>query len=259
LASEKIANVTIRDCTSLEDFHQCVDLQRTVWGFEDRDLIPLRFFVVARKIEGQVLGAFDNSMRMVGFTLAVPALHGSLVYLHSHMAAVLSEFRAHGLGRRLKLEQRRQALERGIKLIEWTFDPLELGNAHFNLNRLGAIARRYVVNQYGISSSPLHRGFPTDRLIAEWWLESPRAVALAEGKTPPELPLTKQIHVSETESDHSEVQLKLRREFQSSFEDDLAAIGFDRQSRSYLLCAAHIATVRSASAVHAINPPAAHD
>lgn len=231
LASDEI---TIRDCTALEDFQQCLAVQRMVWGFEDQDLIPVRFFVVARKIEGQVLGAFDSAGKMVGFTLAVPGLHGSLVYLHSHMAAVLSEFRGKGLGRRLKLEQRRKALERGIKLIEWTFDPLETGNAHFNLNRLGAIVRRYVVNQYGISSSPLHRGLPTDRLIAEWWLDSPRATAIANGQTAPEIPVTRKISVV-TGMSMPEVQLKLRGEFQAAFGEGLSAIAFEDKTRSYLL------------------------
>src|ERR1039458_832770 len=172
--------IVIRDCNSLDDFHQCVAVQQVVWGFDDKDLVPLRLFVVAHKIEGEVLGAFESAGRMVGFSLAVPALKGSTVYLHSHMLAVLAEYRERGLGRRIKLEQRRKALERGIKLIEWTFDPLELKNAYLNLERLGAIARRYVPNQYGISSSPLHRGLPTDRLVAEWWLESPRVVAKSE-------------------------------------------------------------------------------
>ncbi|MBI2816788.1 MAG: GNAT family N-acetyltransferase [Acidobacteria bacterium] len=210
-------------------------MQRTVWAFEDQDLIPVRFFVVARKIEGQVLGAFDGSGKMVGFTLAVPALHGSLVYLHSHMAAVLSGFRGQGLGRRLKLEQRRKALERGIRLIEWTFDPLEIGNAYFNLNRLGAIVRRYVVNQYGISSSPLHRGLPTDRLVAEWWLDSPRATAAAAGKTPPEVPVAKKISVPASGMSMPEIQLKLRSECQAAFAEGLSAVGFENETRSYLI------------------------
>src|ERR1043166_8296748 len=160
------AAITIRDCATLDEFRQCVALQRTVWGWEDEDLIPTRFFAVARKIEGQVIGAFDASDRLVGFCLALPALHDSSIYLHSHMLAVLPEYRRSGLGRRMKLEQRRQALARGIKLIEWTFDPLEWKNAVFNLNRLGAIARRYVPNQYGVSSRPLPRGLPPDRPVA---------------------------------------------------------------------------------------------
>ena len=87
-----------------------------------------------------------------------------------------------GVGRTLKLTQRDDALRRGIELIEWTFDPLEIKNAFFNMERLGAIVRRYVPNQYGTTSSPLHGGLPTDRCIAEWWISSPRVKAILAGQ-----------------------------------------------------------------------------
>ena len=237
--------IVIRDCSALEEFRQCVALQRAVWGFEDEDLIPTRFFVVARKIEGQVIGAFDPSGKLVGFCLAVPALRGTSVYLHSHMLAVLPEYRERGIGRRLKLEQRRKALEQGIGSIEWTFDPLEAKNAYFNLERLGAIARRYVPNHYGISSSPLHRGLPTDRLVAEWWLESPRAVACAEGRPKPVTEICRRItiplDIAEKRGKEEETlaggQLAVRRQFLEAFGDGLAAVGFEvsEQSGIYLL------------------------
>jgi predicted GNAT superfamily acetyltransferase len=227
--------IAIRDCLFLEDYEQCVAVQKTVWGFADRDLIPLRFFVVAHKIEGQVIGAFEPGRRMVGFCLAVPALRGSTVYLHSHMLAVLDPYRRTGLGRRLKLEQRRQALARGITLIEWTFDPLEWRNAIFNLNRLGAIARRYVPNQYGISTSPLHRGLPTDRLVAEWWLDSPRAIACAQGSAEAQGAIGSTIPISldilEASEDNirsiADLQSRLRSELQQAFASGLAAVGFE--------------------------------
>ena len=237
--------ITIRDCATLEEFRQCVGLQKTVWGWEDEDLIPARFFVVARKIEGQVIGAFEPSGRMVGFCLGVPALKGSMVYLHSHMLAVLPEQRRSGLGRRMKLEQRRQALERGIRLIEWTFDPLEWRNAIFNLNRLGAIARRYVTNQYGISSSPLHRGLPTDRLIAEWWLESPRVLSRIAGRADAPTNIQQRIALPldllEAPATHpgaiAETQAALRAQFQQAFAQGLAAVGFlvTESTGNYLL------------------------
>ena len=239
------AEITIRDCVSLEDFQQCVAVQRAVWGFDEQDLIPVRFFVVAHKIEGQVIGAFEPDGRMVGFCLAVPALRGSQVYLHSHMLAVLSGWRRRSLGRRLKLEQRRQALEKGIGLVEWTFDPLELQNAYFNLERLGVMVRRYVPNQYGISSSPLHRGLPTDRLVAEWWLESPRVVALASGEVPSRSAVSRRIEVlaqvvENPERDPAAVgqlQQELQRQFQKAFAEGLAVVGFEASSGAgkYLL------------------------
>ena len=95
-------------------------------------------------------------------------------YLHSHMLAVRKQYRNGGLGRRIKLFQREEALRHGFELIEWTFDPLEIKNAYLNIEKLGAIARRYTINQYGITTSPLQGGLPTDRLIAEWWLKSKR-------------------------------------------------------------------------------------
>ena len=112
---------------------------------------------------------------MIAFCLAIPGLKpDGKPYLHSHMLGVLAEYRNHGVGRQLKLQQRDDALARGIDLIEWTFDPLEIKNAYFNVERLGAIVRRYLRNQYGASSSPLHGGLPTDRLVAEWWIRKPR-------------------------------------------------------------------------------------
>ena len=98
------------------------------------------------------------------------------------MLGVLPAYRDAGVGRSLKLQQREEALARGIELIEWTFDPLELKNAFFNIERLGAIVRRYCENQYGITTSPLHGGLPTDRCLAEWWLASPRARSDSGGR-----------------------------------------------------------------------------
>ena len=123
---------------------------------------------------------------MVGFTLALAGVHEGRPFLHSHMTAVLESFRDRGVGRKLKLFQRDDALARGFQLVEWTFDPLELKNAHFNFMRLGAIARRFIPNCYGVTESPLHAGMPTDRLVAEWWLDSPRVNSLLSAAAPAE-------------------------------------------------------------------------
>src|SRR5262249_36861865 len=153
----------------VDEFNKCVDLQKEVWNFADLDVIPLRMFVVADKIGGQVIGTFDGD-ELVGFALSIPGSRNGHPYLHSHMLAVRESLRNAGLGRRMKLAQRDDALTRGYELIEWTFDPLEIKNAYLNIEKLGAIVRRYTINQYGYSSSPLQGGLPTDRLIAEWWL-----------------------------------------------------------------------------------------
>ena len=170
--------IDIRPLTQIDEFADAVRLQQEIWGFEDIELLPRRLFVVASKIGGQVLGAYDQA-KMVAFSLCIPGLKpGGKLYLHSHMLGVLSPYRNTGLGRRMKLQQRDYGLANGIDLIEWTFDPLEIKNAFFNIERLGTIARRYVYNQYGTTSSHLHGGLPTDRLVAEWWIRTRRAEAL---------------------------------------------------------------------------------
>src|SRR5256886_10492020 len=168
--------IIVRKCERLDEFHRCVDLQREIWGEAELEVEPATMFVVAAHSGGEVLGAFDGD-RLVGYTLAVVGLRDRVPYLHSHMTGVHSEYRDRGVGRRLKLFQRTEALGRGIRLIQWTFDPLELRNAHFNLNRLGAICREYHPNLYGVTTSPLHRGLATDRLLVEWLLDCARVVA----------------------------------------------------------------------------------
>src|SRR5271167_4138519 len=177
-------SMVVRKCHELDEMRACVALQKEVWNFSDADLVPLRMFVVAEKIGGQVIGAFAGN-EMVGFALSIPGARGGNSYLHSHMLAVRKQHQNSGVGRRIKLFQRDDALARGFDLIEWTFDPLEIKNAYLNIEKLGAIARRYSVNQYGITSSPLQGGLPTDRLVAEWWLISRRVgMLLEEGKKP---------------------------------------------------------------------------
>jgi predicted GNAT superfamily acetyltransferase len=167
------SSIVVRKCAALEEFHACVNLQREIWQETDLELEPVGLFVVATHTGGQVLAAFDGAT-MIGYTLALPGVHEGNIFLHSHYTGVLEQYRDRGVGRRLKLLQREEALSRGIRSIHWTFDPLELRNAHFNLNRLGAICCRYEPNLYGVTTSPLHRGLATDRLVAEWHLDSTR-------------------------------------------------------------------------------------
>jgi len=174
--------ITIRPLHSLDEFHRCVQLTREIWGDSELETEPTTTFVIADQTGGQVLGAFDGDA-LIGFTKAFVGIHNHTPYLHSHMAGVLPSHRDRGVGRQLKLFQREDALRRGIRLIEWTFDPLETKNAHFNLNRLGAICRRYIPSFYGITTSPLHRGIPTDRLLVEWHLDSPRVIAAIQNLT----------------------------------------------------------------------------
>jgi predicted GNAT superfamily acetyltransferase len=229
----------IRRCQGLDELRACVALQKEIWNFTDAELVPLRMFVVADKVGGQVMGAFDGN-EMVGFALSVPGTRSGHVYLHSHMLAVRKEHRNSGLGRRLKLLQREDALSRGIELIEWTFDPLEIKNAYLNIEKLGAIVRRYNINQYGLTSSPLQGGLPSDRLIAEWWLKSTRVEALlTTGKNPSfrqqiAIEVPAQIYewkaAAETRGKAQQVQERNRDQFLRSFDDRLAVLGYERDS-----------------------------
>ncbi|HXX00450.1 MAG TPA: GNAT family N-acetyltransferase [Candidatus Acidoferrales bacterium] len=232
-------SIVLRRCHGLDEMRACVALQKEVWNFSDAELVPLRMFVVADKVGGQVMGAFDGTT-MVGFALSVPGTRTGHVYLHSHMLAVRKDYRNSGLGRRLKLMQREDALARGIELIEWTFDPLEIKNAYLNLEKLGAIARRYNINQYGITSSPLQGGLPSDRLIAEWWLKSKRVeTLLATGKNPPfrrelEIVVPAKIYewkaTAETRGNAQQVQEHNREQFLRAFAQGLAVLGYDRDA-----------------------------
>lgn len=231
--------VELRRCHGIDEFRACVAIQKEVWNFTDAELVPLRMFVVADKVGGQVMGAFDGNT-MVGFALSVPGTRSGHIYLHSHMLAVRKEHRNSGLGRRLKLMQREDALARGIRLIEWTFDPLEIKNAYLNLERLGAISRRYNINQYGITSSPLQGGLPSDRLIAEWWLKSQRVeTLLGTGKNPAiqtesSISVPAQIYewkaAAETRGQAQQVQERNREQFLRAFGHGLAVLGYERDA-----------------------------
>ena len=236
--------IALRALTESRQFQEAVELQKTVWGFNDVELLPVRLFVVATKVGGQAFGAYDGN-GMVGFLLSIPGLKpGGGSYLHSHMLGVLAEYRNQGVGRMLKLRQREDALERGIGLIEWTFDPLELKNAFFNMERLGAIVRRYVENQYGTTTSPLHGGLPTDRFVAEWWLASPHAAAVLAGRTPErnveeriEVPADIDTIRRDEPRRAREIQQSLGTRLMSGFDRGLAVIGFERSESvgAYLL------------------------
>jgi predicted GNAT superfamily acetyltransferase len=235
--------------TTQEEYQDAVELQRRIWGFADIELLPVRLFVVASKVGGHALGAYDGD-RMIAFLLAIPGLkheagEAPSSYLHSHMLGVLPEYANLGIGRKLKMKQREIALENGIPLVEWTFDPLELKNAWFNIERLGAIVRRYVPNQYGTTTSHLHGGLPTDRLVAEWWVNSERATAVAAGKPMDrpaveariEFPANVAVLRREDSRRARQIQETAGNRFQQYFQEGLAVIGFERTEHTgtYLL------------------------
>ena len=245
MAAGQNAGLELRALTTIPEFEEAVELQKVIWGFADIELLPRRLFVVANKIGGQTLGAFDGS-RMVAFLIAIPGVksNGSH-YLHSHMLGTLREYRDRGLGRQLKLMQREDALKRGFQLVEWTFDPLEIKNAFFNMERLGAIVRRFVPNQYGTTSSHLHGGLPTDRCVAEWWIDSPRVNSLLSGKPEPRPQVEASIPVPANIADlrvsdpkqARVIQQEISDQFLLHFRAGLAVIGFEStpETGTYLL------------------------
>ena len=236
-----MSGIEIRQLYDLADFAEVVRLQDVIWGFDPTDLLPMRFLVVLTKVGGHVFGAFDGG-KMVAFCFAMPGIKkGPRSYLHSHMLGVLPEYRDRRIGRELKLRQREEALSRKIELIEWTFDPLELKNAFFNIERLGAIVRRYAVNQYGITISPLHGGLPTDRCYAEWWIDGARAKAVIDGSAQPSDPIPSHDRVeriaypvdiarirAEERDRAREIQARNAEKFQSAFARGLAVTRFER-------------------------------
>lgn len=208
-------SIEVRPLQQLSEWTEAVRIQKIVWNFDEVDLIPARLFRVASDIGGHAAGAFDGN-RLAGFSLALPGLKSGHSYLHSHMVGVLPDYRNAGVGRKLKLAQREHSLTQGLDLIEWTFDPLEVKNAHFNIVVLGAIVRRLTFNQYGVTSSPLHGGLPTDRCTAEWWISQPRV----------ETPVTHRIAVSPGRT--REIQKQVSEGLSEAFHRGLAVIGLER-------------------------------
>jgi predicted GNAT superfamily acetyltransferase len=239
--SNAVEKIEVRKIVTIPDMEACVQLQQAVWQFRDLDIIPRRMFAVANAVGGQVLGAWTGD-KLIGYSLAIPGLRDSRPYFHSHMLAVAPEYRNRGVGKMLKLAQREDALARGIDLIEWTFDPLEVKNAFFNIEKLGAIVRRYTPDFYGASTSPLHGNLPTDRLHAEWWLRAERVRALVAGKDLPNYSINETITVTYSRAGMGggtppplsalalESLLILRRNFTTAFSAGLTVLRFQNLS-----------------------------
>ncbi|HKN21707.1 MAG TPA: GNAT family N-acetyltransferase [Terracidiphilus sp.] len=234
----------------MDEMQACVDLEIETWGYDESDVIPRKTFLLAQKIGGQVIGAFDSDLAgdapagrdetLVGFVMSLPGLksnsQGPQPYLHSHMLAVRPSHRDRGLGMQLKCKQRLEALSRGIRHMEWTFDPLEIKNAFMNIHRLGAISREYRVNFYGVSSSRLQGGLPTDRLLAEWELDTPRVEALLARRPTAARTIEERILVpasiekwkasEATRKRAFDVQFENQQKFQQAFSRGLAVVDF---------------------------------
>lgn len=246
--------IVIRSCDGHDELEAIVQLQVETWGYDQSDIIPRKAFLVMQKVGGQVIGAFDTDLSgappqghaasMVGFALSLPGLKDGRdfpdghprPYLHSHMLAVKDGYRNRGVGAQLKLAQRQDALIRGVRHMEWTFDPLEIKNAFLNIHKLGAIARTYREDFYGVSSSRLQGGLPTDRLVAEWELDSARVRDVLERRPRPALVIEQRVHVpaaiyqwKSSDRDRSRalaVQMENRLKLQQAFANGLAIVGY---------------------------------
>jgi len=159
------ADVRIRPVTTLTEFRACVDLQAEVWGPQYTDSVPASLLQVATYVGGVVLGAFSASDELVGFLFGLTGIDDGEIVHWSHLLGVRDAARNLGVGRLLKEAQRTELANRGVKRMSWTFDPLVAKNAYLNLNRLGARVVEYVPNMYGTTTSPLHYGIATDRLV----------------------------------------------------------------------------------------------
>jgi predicted GNAT superfamily acetyltransferase len=234
------SDVTIRECVSIADFKQCIELERAVWKDDDIGIMPIRLYMISKACNAPTIGAFDQSDRLVGFVHTSLALVGRNVVYHSHLAAVLEGLRHKDIGARMKLAQRDRAIEAGIPLIIWTFDPLQSRNAHLNINKLGAIIRRYEVNYYGedLSSVFGSTGIPSDRVIAEWWVKSPHVEsalsgsrpALAQGAPAAEIPDDIDSVNARSREDHLKWRLRAREDFRREIDRGLIARAFERDS-----------------------------
>lgn len=171
----------LRTLTTIEEFRQVLALEQRIWGYTTiEDAVSVMMLLVSSRIGGLVVGAFDQG-RLVGFACAMPGVRDGTPFQWSHMLGVDAGYRDAGVGWRLKLEQRRLVMASGLDLVAWTFDPLQAANAHLNFAKLGAVAREYEEDAYPDSSSTLHAGTPTDRLVVEWWLQSDRVVQRLDG------------------------------------------------------------------------------
>ena len=257
-------HIVIRECTSINEFDSCIGLQREVFGLPDLEISPRRHLIVSRQAGGWTLGAFvpqGNDERLVGFVHHLAAVRANEIFGYSHMMAVAPDYQNKGVGARLKWSQRKRAIEEGRSLIKWTWDPMQARNAHFNLNRLGVTVTSYAENFYGTdyvtipalkeSETPgsppmVPRGIDSDRLFANWQLQSRRVIDLARSSvagvmTNPaaviHIPADWSKLIKQNSDGAKQEQLRVRQEFQNAFAAGMVCAAFERNSErpAYLL------------------------
>lgn len=234
----------IREAVTHEELDEVALIQREVWNAADIDIAGRIHLRATQHAGGSVLIAEEAGV-IGGFAYAFPALHQGEAFWHSDMLAVRPQYRGTGLGQALKWAQREAALERGIGRITWTFDPMQAGNAHLNLTLLGATSREYLRNFYGVTTSDLHHGLPTDRLLASWDLRSTRVAALSRGSAPAvsatpgaervAIPPRWNALVSSDPARARDEQARVASALESAFARGLAALFFDKAQAAYVL------------------------
>jgi predicted GNAT superfamily acetyltransferase len=242
--------IVVRECTSVEEFQQCIDLERTVWNDTDIGIMPIRLYMISKACNAPTIGAFEASGtsggKLVGFVHTMIALMDKHVVYHSHLAAVLEGWRHQDIGYKMKLAQREHALRAGVPLIIWTFDPLQSRNAHFNINKLGAVIRRYAVNYYGEGlSTVFDSAVPSDRLFAEWWVSSRHVESALAGVRPSMEDKSQSVSIpsdiekvrAQSVEEHKRWRLRVREDLQRRLATGLIVRGFERESGTgrYLL------------------------
>lgn len=245
--------IQIRECTTVEEFDNCVALQKEAFGLPDLEISPRRHLIVSRQAGGWTLGAFAAD-RMIGFVHHLAAVRpDNEIFGYSHMMAVAKDYQNKGIGARLKWAQREKALTEGRTFIKWTWDPMQARNAHFNLNRLGVTVDSYGDNFYGTDyfadptqDAENRPGLQSDRLFARWDLNSPRVVALGAGLkheiaaqpvASVAIPAEWSALVKRDPQRARDTQARVREEFKQRFAEGLVCAAFargDEESR-YLL------------------------
>ena len=247
------SEIIIREVETVEEMRDCIDLQRKVFASPDLEISPVRHLIVARYAGGFTLGAYLGE-RLVAFVLSLPMfLAGSREHaFYSHMTAVETGLQSLGIGARLKWAQRERALAEGANYIRWTYQPVLARNAFFNIERLGASISSYMPNYYGTDAEAsaeqksAQEGVDSDRLFADWYLTSPKVIALSKGEKFEETgevvkiieipPNWNELVVNETKKAIAE-QSRIKHEFQTAFAEGLIVRGFERSETNpkYLL------------------------
>lgn len=236
--------IEIREVSEVEELNECVLLQREVFALPDLEISPVRHLIVTKSAGGFTLGAFSGK-KLVGFVLSVPGFSQKQKFFYSHMMAVARDFQGVGVGAKLKWTQRERALEKGIKFIKWTFQPVQARNAYLNLEKLGVVIKTYAPNFYGTDYSTSGNqtkkiGLDSDRLFAEWNLESEKVVALSKGEKFIEKHRTvREIEISNDWNSllNSNIgkaideQSRIKGEFQKAFAENLICRGFERDEQ----------------------------